>query len=104
MGFVLALSGGSKLFVNGAMAFVGKVSFSAYLLHFAVLHLVEALPGLLHTQATSYAAILAYAGGFVFTVAVTAAGALLSYRIVEQPMIGLGKWLIKRSRRQYSPA
>jgi peptidoglycan/LPS O-acetylase OafA/YrhL len=87
MGFVLALSGGSRLFVNSAMAFVGKVSFSAYLLHFAALRLVEAMPGVLHTQATSYAA-----------------GALLSYRLIEQPMIGVGKRLIDRSRPQYSPA
>jgi peptidoglycan/LPS O-acetylase OafA/YrhL len=104
MAFVLALSGGSRVFVNRVIAAIGQVSFSAYLLHFAVLRLVAAYPGLFHPAATSYPAILAYGFGFLLVTSITYAVAWLSYRAIERPMIGLGKRLIERSRQRYSPA
>jgi peptidoglycan/LPS O-acetylase OafA/YrhL len=104
MGFVLALSGGSRFFVNSAMASMGKVSFSAYLLHYAVLRCVDLLPTALHTQSTSYAGIAAYFFGFTVAALITYACALLSYRVIEQPMIGVGKLLIARLRREYIAA
>lgn len=99
MGFVVALSRGSRILVNRAMASVGQVSFSAYLLHFAVLGLFEAFPDWFHTKATSYAAVLAYGCGFVVATGLTYAAAWLSYRLIERPMIGIGKGVIERLRR-----
>lgn len=95
---VLALSRHQGPLVNRAVAAVGMVSFSAYLGHFAVLHLMGLLPGLFQTQATGVGAIVAYALGFVACVAATYGIAWLSYRWIEQPGVALGKRLIARLR------
>ena len=97
--FVIALARGSRLFVNQAIAAVGKVSFSAYLIHFAVINVVEAWPVFLHTHAVGFAAIAAYAVGFALTVALTCAASWVTFTLIEQPMIGMGKRLIGRSRK-----
>ncbi len=91
---VLALSRHGGALVNHAAKTMGEVSFSAYLLHFAVLHLF-ALPELAFlTEATGVEAIMAYGVGFALCVAVTFGLAWLSYRWIEQPMIALGKRVI----------
>ena len=43
--------------VYHALAAMGQVSFSAYLLHFAVLRLFEIFPATLHVHETGYGAI-----------------------------------------------
>ena len=102
--FVLALSRAApkNLFVNPAAALVGKISFSAYLLHFAAIELLPGrFPHLFHTQASGIAAILAYAAGWIAVTAATCAGAFCTYHAIERPMIALGRHLIqgRRSRR-----
>ena len=50
---------------------MGRVSFSAYLLHFAILRLFEAFPDELHTHATGISAICAFAVGWAVTILIT---------------------------------
>jgi peptidoglycan/LPS O-acetylase OafA/YrhL len=58
--------------VNPLAAVMGKVSFSAYLLHFAVIRLgPDRFPLLFHVDAAGYAAILAYAIGWIVVVGAT---------------------------------
>jgi peptidoglycan/LPS O-acetylase OafA/YrhL len=94
---VLALSRHQGWLVNRAAQAIGQVSFSMYLLHFAVLHGVSLLPGMFHTRSTGVIAILAYAVAFVFCTLVSFALSALSYRFIEQPGVALGKRLIARS-------
>ncbi len=94
MGFLFALSGGRTFYVNRTIASFGQVSFSAYLLHFAILTLFQKFPEALHTKATGYAAILAYIYGFALASLLTYAAAWLSHRMIEQPMVSVGKQLI----------
>ena len=102
--FVLALSRAApgNLFVNPAVALVGKISFSAYLLHFAAIELLPGrFPQLFHTQTSGVAAILAYAAGWIAVTGATCLGAFCTYHTIERPMIALGRHLIqaRRSRR-----
>ena len=75
--FALCLAAApTRLLVNPVMVWIGKVSYSAYLIHFAVLPLVPANAG----PAASY--------GFV--VAVTVALASAAYFLIEKPFMRLG--------------
>ncbi|RKK05659.1 DUF1624 domain-containing protein [Pseudoroseomonas wenyumeiae] len=96
---VLALSRHKGVLVNRPAAAMGKVSFSAYLLHFMVLYIFGLFPDLLHTQATGIEAILAYAVGLVLTVVLTYLTSALSYYVIEQPGVQAGKRLIHQLRR-----
>jgi peptidoglycan/LPS O-acetylase OafA/YrhL len=83
--------------VNRAICALGEVSFSAYLLHFVVLHQLTArLPGVFDTTATGYAAILACAALWAVAVPITFGCSLATYRGIEQPMIRLGRLLLER--------
>ncbi len=102
--FVLALSRAApkNLFVNPVAAWAGKISFSAYLLHYAAIELLpERFPQLFHTQTSGVAAILAYAAGWIAVTGATCLGAFCTYHTIERPMIALGRHLIqaRRSRR-----
>jgi peptidoglycan/LPS O-acetylase OafA/YrhL len=90
---ILALSSGRGFLVNRFASSIGKVSFSAYLLHFAVLRLFMLFPQSF-THATQLRGVAAFVAGWIFAVSVTFAVALLSYLVIEKPMIGLGKALI----------
>ena len=96
---VLALSRHKGLLVNRPAAEMGKVSFSAYLLHFMVLHIFGLFPDLLHTQVTGVPAILAYAVGLVLSVALTYLASVVTYHVIEQPGVQAGKRLIRQVRR-----
>ena len=91
--FVAALSQSPRsILVNPIVATIGRVSFGAYLIHFAVItFVVESHPALFHTGAVGYAAIGAYAAGWFVVVAVTCAIALVLHSTIEKPMIALGK-------------
>ena len=102
--FVLALSRAApkNLFVNPAAALVGKISFSAYLLHYAAIELLPGrFPHLFHTGATGVAAILAFAAGWLAVTGATCLGAFCTHHAIERPMIAAGRRLIRarRSRR-----
>ncbi len=99
--FVLALSrtapGG--VFVNPAIALVGKISFSAYLLHYAAIALLPGrFPLLFHTGARGMAAIAAFAAGLLVVTLATCAGAFISYHAIERPLIAVGRRLIQARR------
>ncbi|HEV2676648.1 MAG TPA: acyltransferase [Aliidongia sp.] len=98
-GLVLALSANRSLLVSRPVAAMGKVSFSAYLLHFFVLEIFRAFPGTLHTQVPGVAAIAAYAVGFAVTVLLTFAASWVSYETIEAPMIRVGRRLIDAMQR-----
>jgi len=85
MAFIVALASGPTLFVNKAVQEMGKVSFSAYLLHFAVLELLPHYPGLFGTSATGIPAIMHFGIDWVFVVATTFLLAAIQYRLVELP-------------------
>jgi peptidoglycan/LPS O-acetylase OafA/YrhL len=95
--FVLALSASNNpLFLNRLIEAIGRVSFSAYLWHFAVLQLLpEQFGNLFHTKATGYAAIFAYACAWVVVVAVTFAVSWCTYQSIELPGIRLCRCLIR---------
>lgn len=93
--FVLALSlPRSTVFVNRAAQAMGKVSFSGYLSHFAVLRLLpERFPETFHVRSTGYEAIAAFGVTAIIVVLVTFAVSWLVYRFIEQPGIELGRRL-----------
>lgn len=59
---MLALSVRGSLYDNAWVASLGRVSFSAYLLHWAVLRAFALAPGLLGLNATGVAAIALFCG------------------------------------------
>jgi peptidoglycan/LPS O-acetylase OafA/YrhL len=84
----LAKGAGGRL-VNPAIRYVGKVSYSAYFWHFVVLGLLgylfasgPAMPGWLH-----------FAAVFGAAVALSVGISSITYRLVEVPMIRLGRQL-----------
>ena len=103
MGLMIALSVSRGPLVHRALAAMGRVSFSAYLLHFAVLRLFEIFPATLYVHEAGYGAIFAFALGWLLSVALTYSVAWLTYRIIELPMMDVGKALI-RARRQRGAA
>ncbi len=89
--FTLALSRGSiKFLVNNMIVFIGKISFSVYLVHFYVIRLLRSVPLLadLHGDA----------GFLVFLTAVLIVSGLISfvtYKIIEIPGMSVGNWIIR---------
>lgn len=83
----------SRFLVNGLIVQVGQASFSAYLLHFAVIHAEQQLlpPGVF--AVTGVAAIGAGTALFLLTLLVTSVLAQVTWRLIELPMIQLGSWL-----------
>lgn len=98
MALIIGMSTGRGLLVNHYAAAMGQVSFSAYLLHFAVLHLFEAFPNVLYTRATGFGAIAAFVVGLGIVVAITYAVSWVSHLTIERPMINAGKSLIRARR------
>ena len=87
--FILALAAAPHcLAVNRWAQAMGKVSFSAYLVHFAVLRLLpDQFPNAFHTAATGYAAIGFYAVAWIVVVGVTFAVSWCTYHAIELPMM-----------------
>lgn len=72
-------------------AAMGRVSFSAYLLHYAVILMtIDAYPALFHTGATGWLAIAAFAAGCIVVLGVVFLLSWCSFQLVERPMIRLG--------------
>jgi len=62
-GLILALSANRGLLVSKPVALMGQVSFSAYLLHYAILQTYGAFPEVTHTRAQGASAVAAYVIG-----------------------------------------
>jgi peptidoglycan/LPS O-acetylase OafA/YrhL len=78
------------MLVNPMIGWVGKVSYSAYFLHFAILEAV-AMPSKL-----SGSSLLNYALTFLTLTIATLAAASITYIAIERPTIGWGARLIAR--------
>ncbi len=98
--FVVALSRARfGLLVNPVMGLVGRVSFSAYLSHFAVLDLIQRAEWLHKPLAIDgYGAIAAFLLLMLIVYPVVIGISWIMYRVIEIPMINLGKSLIARRR------
>ena len=92
-------------FVNRYAAAIGKISFSAYLLHFAVLRVVvRDFPSVFHTRATGVAAIAAFAATWCAAVLVISALSYCTYNGLEFPMMKAGGCLVRFCRPRLSIA
>jgi peptidoglycan/LPS O-acetylase OafA/YrhL len=103
---IIVLSNGPNILVNRAVANMGKVSFSAYLIHFAILDMEKSFPDFMHTHEKGYQAILGFAVSWPMTVLLIFILSWLSFKFVEGPAIALGR-LINHSRskaKSYLPA
>ena len=81
--------------VNRWIGFVGKVSFSAYLVHFSIIELIEGpLRQFAGRDARDYAAIGAFGLAWLVVVAATIAFSTCTYYLIEAPGIALGRRLI----------
>lgn len=96
--FILAMSQAARTpLVNPVIAWIGKVSFSAYLLHFAVIQLVlEGHPEFFHLKATSWSAIWAYGFDIATVAAVTVLCSTVTYLWIEKPMMNQARKLTRR--------
>jgi|SRR5680860_292367 len=88
--FGLARGAGSWL-VNPAICWLGKVSFSAYLWHFAVLSLAAPTIG-------SFPGTLAYLIAVTIVLTITLVTSTVTYLCIERPMIRAGSKLATRLR------
>jgi peptidoglycan/LPS O-acetylase OafA/YrhL len=90
-----------KLFVNIAFRHLGKISFSAYLVHFAILE------GLRRTLGTwpdeGVGAIFWLLGMLALVFPLAGLLASLTYTLIERPMIDLGNRLIEILERPVRP-
>jgi peptidoglycan/LPS O-acetylase OafA/YrhL len=87
-----------KLIVNPAIVALGRVSFSVYVLHFAMLKLTAMI--LEHVwpfAATGIASVAYWSAMIVIAGGLTFALSKLTYRAIEKPFIDLGKRLTRRA-------
>jgi peptidoglycan/LPS O-acetylase OafA/YrhL len=98
--FVLALSRAKPgLFVNPIAGFMGKVSFSAYLSHYAAMDLIEGQTWLKPQLAvTGWPALIRFPVLLIAIFAFVALASWMTHSLIEQPMIGVGKSLLRRLR------
>jgi len=82
----------SSIFVNPVINYIGKISFSMYIVHFAVLHWLTAgnFTHLFHSP------VLNYLGCFLLLMVITGIIASIFYNLVELPCQNIGKSLIKK--------
>jgi peptidoglycan/LPS O-acetylase OafA/YrhL len=95
--FILAMSQAERtILINPVIAAIGKVSFSAYLLHFAVIQLMlEDHPGLFHLGATGWTAIAIYPFVTLAVIVVTCLCSAVTYTLIEKPMMDWAKKLTR---------
>jgi len=100
-GIILAMSQARKsIFINSPIAALGKVSFSAYLLHFAVIKFVMAdHPVLFHIDDSGWTAIVAFLCSIVIVTAITFLVSGITYTLIEKPMMDCAKRLTRGPNR-----
>lgn len=82
------------LLVNSSTRFLGKISFSFYLLHFAVLELGVALSS--KTFPNGLPGLVLFLLLYIVTLGMTAPIAFLTFKYIESPFIALGASWIRR--------
>lgn len=106
---VIVMATARTVLVNPIAVLLGKVSYSAYLLHFMMLDVtVQVLGRFINLRADGLMAIAIFAVALVFAVAATLMVSYLTYQVIERPMIRLGhrvgtlRWRIGSLARQGS--
>lgn len=102
--FIIALSRNEfKLLVNPFILHVGKVSYSMYLTHFLVIHALR------HYDLLDYLPNISFLAGlanllirWIIVVTITLGIGSVGYYLVEQPMMNVGKKLIKCINLKYT--
>lgn len=87
----------TKLLINPFFTYLGKISFSGYLVHFAVLHWLNhfGLIDFISTNNTLYS-ILNFSIRLIVVVGISTAIATLFYHLIEVPMQNIGRNFINR--------
>ena len=93
---IISLSVARGIFVNRTAAAFGRVSFSAYLIHFGVLDIVRSFPQAGYASATGYQAIVAYTIALMFILVVTYGLSCITFRWIERPMINFSAHLSRQ--------
>jgi peptidoglycan/LPS O-acetylase OafA/YrhL len=83
----------SGLFINRPFSMLGKVSFSAYLIHFAVINF---LGRIFNLDSSNVVAIELGISMFTLVIFLTFAFSYMTYRLIEQPMIAIGRKVADR--------
>lgn len=97
--FAFYLSTGAGIwFVNAPVRYLGKVSFSAYLSHFAILGSVQYLKniGLYPFSDNLTTDGFFFIQFFVYLVTLTVLVSTVTYRVIELPMVKIGNKLLSR--------
>jgi peptidoglycan/LPS O-acetylase OafA/YrhL len=93
-----------RAIVSWPMVWLGKVSFSVYLVHFAVDDASRRLiPGFFGPSVEGWIAIAASIALLLATLSVSFAVSLVTYHLVEQPMIARGRLVCKWLNRVIAP-
>jgi peptidoglycan/LPS O-acetylase OafA/YrhL len=96
--FILAMSQARQsILINPLVANIGKISFSAYLLHFAVIDLVlNRHRQFFHMNSTGWTSIAVLCGVSMIVIVLTCIISTFTYLAVEKPMMQLAKRLTRR--------
>jgi len=92
----------TRLFVNRATAYLGKVSYSLYLLHPTVVYLL--VPVYREMYGATDSLSLAFLASLALTMAIVLPLSSLSYRFIEKPGIQLGRRIAARRAMSAVPA
>src|SRR5690606_23357474 len=88
---------GGHFLVNKPAVWMGRVSFSAYLIHFTVIPTLASIwPGVFNAGASGVPAIIHFVALLLTATVVTFLVSFVTYKTVELPMIALGKRLCGR--------
>ena len=83
-----------RLIINGFTGFLGKVSYSIYLIHTTAIYFMSPVYQWVYAQTTSLS--LAFLACLAVTLMVVLPLSYLAYRLIEQPGISVGKMVVAR--------
>ena len=87
----------SKFLINPILIYIGKISFSMYLVHFAVLHWLTKFHFVdFVVVSNSYTGIINYGIRLLILIVLSTIISTLFYRLVELPMQNIGRKIINR--------
>jgi len=86
-----------KVITNPIITYIGKISYSIYLVHFAVLYWMDKLKFNNYVEVSDpRTALVNYGIRFVVLIIISAIISSITYRLIEIPMQEIGKKMIKR--------